>query len=200
MLEAALRTLAQTLVAWGIAGVLLLSLLDSAGAPLPATVDALVIAVGAVNPPLAYWSAALAVAGSTAGCLVLFLLARKGGERYLSRRMQTGRSRRFREWFRRYGLMTVFVPALLPVPLPTKAFIITAGAFGAGIVPFLAVVLAARIPRYFGLAYLGSRVGEHSMSWLRQHAWELAGITAGLCLLLWLLMRLAERRSAADVG
>ncbi len=168
--------------------------------PLPATVDALVVAVGAVSPSLAYLSAALAVAGSTAGCLVLFLLARKGGERYLVRRMQTGRARRFREWFRRYGLMTVFVPALVPVPLPTKAFIITAGAFGAGVAPFLGVVLAARIPRYFGLAYLGSRVGEHSMAWLRQHAWELAGITLGLCVLLWVLIRLAERKPAPDVG
>jgi uncharacterized membrane protein YdjX (TVP38/TMEM64 family) len=166
---------------------------------LPAAVDALVVAVGAVDPRAAYLSAALAVIGSTIGCLILFLLARKGGRRFLETRLQTGHARRFRSWFRRYGLMTVFIPALLPIPLPTKALIITAGAFGAGVWPFLLVVLAARIPRYFGLAWLGSRVGENSMAWLWQHAWELAGITLVLCLLLWLLTRLAERGGAADV-
>ncbi len=197
-----LRALAQTLISWGPAGVLLLALLDSAGVPLPATVDALVVALAAANPAAAYLGAALAAAGSTVGCLVLFHLARKGGQLYLDKRTQSGRTRKFREWFRRYGLVTVFIPALLPVPLPTKVFILSAGALGVGTLPFLLVILAARIPRYFGLAYLGAQLGEHSMAWLRGHTRGLALAALSLTVLLFLLLKLAGRlhRSAARMG
>lgn len=197
-----LRALAQTLISWGPAGVFLLALLDSAGVPLPATVDALVVALAAANPPAAYLAGALAAAGSTAGCLVLFHLARKGGQLYLDKRAQSRRTRRFREWFRQYGLVTVFIPALLPVPLPTKVFILSAGALGVGAWPFLLVILAARIPRYFGLAYLGAQLGEHSMGWLRDHSRGLALAALALTVLLFLLLKLAGRlhRSAARLG
>lgn len=178
----------------------MLALLDSAGIPLPATVDALVIALAAVKPELAIFGAALAVAGSTAGCMVLFYISRKGGERYLDHHTRTGRARRFREWFLRFGLVTVFIPALLPIPLPTKVFVISAGAFGVRWLPFVLVVLIARIPRYFGLAFLGARVGEHSGAWLRGHAWHLMGIAVAMFALSVVLIKLAERSRKTTVG
>ena len=60
------------------------------------------------------------------------------------------------EWFHRYGLLTVFIPALTPiVPLPLKVFVISAGALRAPFVKFLAVIVVARVIRYFGEVYLG---------------------------------------------
>ncbi len=173
-------------------------MLDSAGIPLPAGVDALIVALAVLKPSLAYFAAALATVGSAAGCMILFYIARKGGQKYLDSRVRTGKALRLRAWLQRYGLVTVFVPTLLPIPLPTKAFVISAGALGVRPASFLLVVLAARIPRYFGLAYLGSQLGAHSMAWVRAHAWHLAAIgvalMAGLILLVWLAGR---RRSQA---
>jgi len=197
-----MRSIAKTLVSWGLPGLFLLALMDSAGIPLPATVDALVVAVAAVNPALAYLSAAAAVVGSAAGCMILFYISRKGGQAYLDRSTEKLRAQRFRQWFLRYGLITVFIPALLPLPLPTKVFVISAGALGVRPLPFFLVVVAARIPRYFGLAWLGSQLGEHSMAWLKAHGWHLAGFAVALCALLALLARFADRsqKQAARLG
>lgn len=167
-------------MAWGPLGVAILALLDSAGIPLIGGVDLLLLAVAAANPASAYVSASLATAGSVLGCLILFWLARKGGERYLYRHAASGKARILKQWFQRYGLATVFVPALSPVPLPTKLFIICAGAFGVRLAPFVLVVLAARIPRYFGLAYLGSQFGVDSGAWVKTHAWYIAAAALGL--------------------
>lgn len=192
-----MHPIVQTLIAWGPPGLFFLALIDSAGVPLPAGVDALVIALAAVNPALAVTSAALATVGSALGCMVLFYLARKGGERYLDARTRAGKHQRLRAWFHRYGLATVFVSALSPIPLPTKVFVLSAGAFGVGPLRFLLVVVAARIPRYFGLAYLGSQLGAESGAWLRAHGWHLAGGAAALFLLLFLLIWFAGRTRQA---
>jgi membrane protein YqaA with SNARE-associated domain len=179
---------------------LFLAALDSAGIPLVGGVDLLLLGVAAVKPGLAYWSAALATSGSVAGCMVLYYAARKGGERYLDKHTRTGKGLKLRLWFLRYGLVTVFVPALLPIPLPTKVFVICAGALGVRAVPFLLVVLAARIPRYAGLAYLGSHLGEHSGTWLRGHAWQLTVASLVLLAGLFLLIKLAGRARQAPVS
>ena len=142
--------------------------------------DLLLIAVAAANPASAYLSASLATVGSVLGCLILFYLARKGGERFLYRHAKQGKAQTLTQWFQRYGLATVFVPALSPVPMPTKLFIICAGASGVRVAPFVLVVLAARIVRYFGLAYLGVLFGEGAGAWVKAHAWYIAAAALGL--------------------
>ena len=80
-----------------------------------------------------------------------------------------GRSARFREWFRRYGMVTVFIPALLPIPMPLKVFVISAGVMGTALTEFLGVVVLARFLRYFGEAWLGIRLGAESTGFLKSH-------------------------------
>lgn len=173
----------------------MLAVLDSAGIPLPAAVDALVLVLAAANPGLAWLNGGLAVAGSLAGCLILFGIARRGGRMYLDERTRTGRAARFRAWFQQYGLVTIFVPAVVPIaPLPLKVFVISAGALGVRTSWFVLVVLAARLVRYFGLAFLGAQVGEHSLGYLKQHAWHLVGVALLMGGLLFLLVR--SRRPA----
>ena len=91
-------------------------------------VDAFVVLIAIADPSQAYFSAAAAIAGSLVGGMILFLIARKGGEEYLHRYTSHGRGARLRAWFLEYGLLTVFVPALVPIPLPLKIFILSAGA------------------------------------------------------------------------
>lgn len=178
------------LEAWGMPGTVILALLDSAGIPLPAGVDILLLLTAAATPEKAYLSAALSVAGSVIGCFFLYWLARKGGTRYLEQHTQSRRATRFRKWFGVYGLTTVFVPALVPIlPLPLKVFVLSAGAFGVTPRSFVLTILAARIPRYFALAALGRAMGRESLPILNAHKWELAIAAVLIATAMLLLLR-----------
>jgi membrane protein DedA with SNARE-associated domain len=188
-----MTALADTLISWGPLGILLLAVLDSAGIPLPAGVEALIAAVAALDPSRGYIGAVVATAGSMVGNLILFHLARKGGQNYLDRHTASARGVKFRQWFQRYGLITVFIPALLPIPLPLKVFVLCSGALGVKPVSFVLVTLAARVPRYFGMAYLGCQLGEHSAVWLKDHSMEILLFAIMLFAGLYLLVRLHDR-------
>lgn len=190
-----MKKIVAVLTSWGPFGLFVLAVFDSAGIPLPAAVDALVVAAAAVNPASAYLDAAMAVLGSAIGSMVLFYIGRRGGQSYLDRVTASWRAHRFREWFQTYGLITVFIPALLPIPMPLKVFVLSAGALGVKPLHYLLVVLAARIPRYFGLAYLGSQLGEHTMGWLKEHLWHLVIFAVVLAAVLALAVRLLSRGS-----
>ena len=187
-----LRNIANFLVAIGPWGLLLLAVLDSAGIPLPNGLDAYLIFLAVKEPARAYWYALISVAGSTLGNVALFLIARRGGKRFMER-TEPGRGERFRKWFQRFGLATVFVPALMPVPMPLKFFVISAGALRTRFVPFLIVILLARFPRYFGEAWLGIKLGQESPAFLKQHIWHFVIAAMALFALLCLLVLASER-------
>ena len=191
-----LRSLADTLLAWGPPGIFVLALVDAVGIPLPEGTDALLLLIAAANPATGYRCAGLATLGSAIGQMVLYYVGRKGGEAYLDRHTRSGRGRKFRLWFNRYGLLTVFIPTLVPVPLPLKIFVVCAGALAVNPLHVLLVTLAGRIPRFLAVAYLGAQLGQHSAAWLHQHAWQLLAVAAGLFALLFVLLRL--RRKSGD--
>jgi len=164
-------------------------------------VDALLVVVAVLDHSQAYWAAAAAVVGSVIGSLFLFYLARRGGEAYLHRHTLTARGARMRAWFQEYGLLTVFVPAFVPViPMPVKIFILSAGALGVSPRTFTLVLLAARIPSYGFLAWMGTRLGRDTIPYLRQHLWEFVGLAAGLFLVLYFLTRWLHGRKNPVVG
>ena len=186
-----LRALA---VSWGPLGVFLFSMLDSIGVPNPGGTDALLLVVAIANPSSAWLCATLAVVGALIGSYLFVEILRRGGERYLVRATSSGRGLRFRVWVLRYGLVTVFVPALLPVPfLPYKAFAACAAAMGVSRTRFLLVVVAARIPRYFALAYLGATLGEKSGAWITGHLWQFGAFAVALFIALYLLVHFSAR-------
>ena len=191
------KKLTAALVAFGPWGMLPLSFLDSVGIPVAGVLDALLIFLAVEDPARAYMSAALAVAGSTAGNMVLFYMARRGASRFLEQSSRPGRARRFRNWFQRYGLATVFVPALVPIPLPLKAFVFSAGALGTRAGPFLAVTVLARIVRYFGEAWLGVTLRDKSAGYLKAHLWQLTGFAVALLAALYLIIWASARRERA---
>jgi membrane protein YqaA with SNARE-associated domain len=191
-----LQTLSAALVTFGPWGIFLLCLLDSVGIPLPGSMDLLLIVVAAKAPSRAWFAATLAVVGSLAGNLVLYWLCRTGARRMAREEPEPGsRAWRFRQWYRRYGLVTVFIPAVVPVlPLPLKLFVISAGALRTPLGAFLGVILLARVARFYGLAYLGTRMGkEGAWSFLLNNAWTLTGVALALALLFYTLIRLSDR-------
>jgi len=192
-----LNSIKDLLVSYGPLGVLLLAFLDSAGIPVSAGMDALIILVAVQSPGRAWLVALLAILGSVAGNIVLFSASRKG--RSWARREETavapGQPGRFERWFRDYGLITIFVPAVVPViPLPLKVFVISAGVMRARLAAVLGVILIARILRYGGEAYLGIKLGQDSMAWLKAQVWVLTGIACAFCGVVFLVARWNRRR------
>lgn len=194
-----LRHIADALLAFGPLGVFLLSLLDSFGVPLPAAIDALLLFVAWRTPDRAWITAGLAISGSLVGNIGLFLAARGGGRRWVNAIPEPGKPQRFRMWFLRYGLITVFIPALFPIPLPLKVFVISAGIFHTPFSKFLGVILLARIIRYFGEAYLGVQLGEGAQQFLRHNAFTITGVAIGFALVLYIILRLAGVRRDATI-
>lgn len=183
---AKLAAFLQTYGPWGVFG---LALLDSMGVPLPTATDFVLLTIGITGDSgAAYFAAFMACAGSLIGNVLLFQMVRQG--RRLVTREETAPGR-FQTWFRQYGLLTVFVPAVVPiVPLPLKVFVISAGAFRTSFARFIAVIVMARIIRYFGLAYLSLQLGADAEGFLRRNAWTMIGVALGVALLLaWRLRR-----------
>ena len=186
------------LVALGPLGLFLLASLDSAGIPLPGGVDALLVLLANQAPESAYWCAALATVGSLIGSMILFSIARRGGKKYLEKATEGPRGMKFRAWFARYGLITVFVPCISVIPLPMKPFVACSGVLGMRRSHFLLAVLLARVPRYFFLAWLGKEMGGHALDWIKAHTLHFALGLGILGLLLFLLARRANELTPAS--
>ena len=196
-MRATLAKLAALLQTYGPWGVFCLALLDSMGIPIPGGTDLLLlgISVESVHTPWrAYLAALVALIGSLIGNVILFQAAKHGRRLVSKKDAEPGK---FQGWFRRYGLLTVFVPAVVPiVPLPLKVFVISAGAFRTAFGRFVAVILVARVIRYFGVAYLGLQLGADARGFLIRNGWTLVGVAIALVFLLYVAMRWSEGRGS----
>jgi membrane protein YqaA with SNARE-associated domain len=173
-----------------------MALLDSAGVPIVSGVDILLVTIAVLNPSQAYWAALCAILGSLAGSMILFTIAHKGGEVLLEKYISQGRGKRLHNWFERYGLVTVFVPAISPLPMPMKIPVFCAGALEVRWSSFALVVIVARILRYTALAALGQRFGTATFAYLKAHAVLLIVAIAILALLAIGLLRLLDMAKA----
>jgi len=183
-----------------------LAAVDSLGVPIPAAVDLLVVGFAAHSANAAaraYGAAMLAVAGSLGGNIALFLTAHHGRRLFgkAAPAAEGASSTKLEAWFHRYGLLTVFVPAVTPVPpLPLKVFVICAGALRIRIRRFAAAILAARTIRYLALAWLGIQLGGDARGFLRHNGWMLAGAAGALSLVLVWLNRWNDGRRTVQTG
>ena len=190
----------QALINWGPLGIFVASTIESAGVPSPSGTDALILLVTIARPELAFVCAVMAVLGSLLGSVVFHYLVSKGGEKLLERRTASPRAAGFRAWFLRYGVASVFVCALVPIPvMPQKVMSLCACAMGISRGRYLAIMAAARIPRYAGVAYLGSRLGDKSSAWLNQHVWHLGALALAVFVGLYGLLYWSERARSAKI-
>jgi membrane protein YqaA with SNARE-associated domain len=189
-----LKEFAQWATALGPWGIFLVSLSDSALIPMPQGVDALLIAQAIGAPSTAYLAATLAILGSLAGSLILYSLARRGGQVMLERKISRNAAERMRRQVEEYGALVLFIPTVTPLPLPMKLFVMAAGVFQMRLASFVAVLLAARCIRYFGEAYLAVRYGAQTTAFLKENA-LLGGIAAfALVALFFAVHRWSARR------
>src|SRR3954447_8239226 len=107
-----LKSIVNALIAFGPVALLAIGFLDSIGVPLVGGVDTLLLGVAIKTPHLAYVAATSATIGSIVGNVVLFRAARYGGRKLVRQAAPEGKRAKFERWFRRYGLLTVFIPAV----------------------------------------------------------------------------------------
>jgi membrane protein DedA with SNARE-associated domain len=142
----------------------------------------------------------MAVLGTAGGSITLFLAVRHGRRLFLQGEPPPGRRQRFERWFDRYGMLTVFIPAVVPVlPLPLKVFVVSAGALKTPTGKFVAVILLARVIRYFGEAYLGIQLGADAQTFLTRHVWMILGIALALAVAAYVLIGMIDRRRETAV-
>jgi len=159
-------------------GLFLVALLDSSVLTLPEINDILVVLMVTRTPSLLVYYALMATAGSVAGCLLVFLAARKGGELMLRRKFRSDSVDRALAAFNRYGVAAVIVPAMLPPPVPLKLFVVTAGFAGMSATRLAAAVAVGRGLRYLALGALAYHFGDATLSYMRTNGKE-AGLIAG---------------------
>jgi membrane protein YqaA with SNARE-associated domain len=147
-----------TLPALGGVGVFLSAFLDSSFVPLPLVTDLIVVDLSSRNPLKMPNYAAMATMGSLAGCVWIYVLARKGGQTYYRNKQQQP-SGRIRNWVLKYPFTSVLLPAVAPFPAPFKHFVIAQGVFQVSFVPFVVGTFVGRGALFFVEGFLGARYG-----------------------------------------
>lgn len=165
-------------------GLFLLAFLDSSFLSFPEVVDILMVGLVARYPERLLWYAALPTLGSIAGSYLIYMLARRGGEAFMRRRMHQHHVDRAFEVFRKYGMLAVAVPSIMPPPVPFKIFILAAGAAGLRQRDFLIAISLGRGVRYFGEALIAAWYGEAAIraieTFMHEHT---AAMLLALCAL-----------------
>jgi len=172
----------------GAPGLLLISFLDSSILSFPIINDLLLIQLCMQRPERMPLYALMASLGSVLGCVVLYLLARTGGEAYFHRKAGA-RAHAIRHWVERNGFGGILVAALLPPPTPFKIFVFAAGVFEAPVLGFAGAITLARLFRYFGVGFLAVRYGADALPYLLAHKLQVTLLAIGLVAVSYLLSR-----------
>ncbi len=159
----------------GAPGLFLISFLDSSVLTFPVINDLLLIELCMQRPGRMPLYAAMAATGSTLGCVLLYFIARKGGEAFFHRKAGA-HSGAIRHWLERNGFGGMLAAALLPPPTPFKFFVFAAGVFEMPLFSFASAIAVARIFRYFGVGYLAVRFGENALPYLSMHKLQVAAM------------------------
>ncbi len=181
----------------GAGGLFTISFLDSSVLTFPIINDLLLIELSVKNPARMPLYALSAASGSVLGCVVLYYLARKGGEA-LFHRKAGGKGAAIRHWVEKNGFFGVLISALLPPPTPFKVFVLASGVFEVPIFSFTLAVLLARLIRYFGMGYLAIRYGTEALPYLAAHKLQATVFLTSLVTLSYLFSRLLLKKPPAQ--
>ncbi len=179
-------------------GLFAVAFLDSSFLSLPEINDILVVSFVVQHKERLVYYASMSTLGSIAGCFLVYLIGLKGGEAVLRKRFSAGRIERGMEAFRRYGLLAILVPALLPPPAPFKIFVLLAGVSRVPLGTFTIAVAIGRGLRYFVLGLLAVWYGDMALHYLRENAKPVGLVLAGVVLVLGVLYIIWSRRKTGN--
>lgn len=181
-------------------GLFVVAFLDSSFLSLPEINDLLVVMLVIEHNERMPYYALMATLGSVAGCLVLYCIGRSGGEALVRRRFGGPRMARALELSKRYGVLAIAVPAILPPPAPFKIFVLLAGVAAVPVWQFAITVAVARGFRYFAVGVLSVRYGDDAIAFIEANGRVVSLVLVGLIVAggaAWILWR---RRRATPTG
>jgi len=167
-------------LALGAPGLFLVAFLDSSFFSLPEIADLLVIWMVTQHKGRLVIYVIAATLGSTAGCLLLYSLGRKGGDALVRKRFHSASVDKAMAAFRRYGIMAVLIPSILPPPAPFKIFVLLAGVAGIGAWRFATAILIGRGARYLTEGVLAVWYGERALAFIHTHGRFISLVVVGL--------------------
>ena len=181
-------------------GLFVVAFLDSSFLSLPEINDLLVVMLVIEHNARMPYYALMATLGSVAGCLVLYSIGRSGGEALVRRRFGGPRMARALELSKRYGVLAIAVPAILPPPAAVKIFVLLAGVAAVPVWQFAITIALARGFRYFAIGVLSVRYGDDAIAFIAANGRAVALVLVGLIVVggvAWILLR---RRRATRTG
>jgi membrane protein YqaA with SNARE-associated domain len=143
-------------------GLFLVALVDSSFLSLPEINDFLVVSAALADPRTVWIFVVMAALGSVVGSSILWRLGRAGGEALLVRRFGPSWAGRTQKAFRRWGVLALAVPAVLPPPMPFKVFVLASGVLGFPYPRFVLTLLLARSARYSFWGAMGVVYGDEA--------------------------------------
>jgi len=182
--------LQRSLSAMGGGGLFVVAFLDSSVLSFPFVTDALVFQLAYTNPARMPYYVSMASIGSLAGCIWLYLLAKKGGEAYFHRHAG-GRAGKVKDWVDSHAFLSVFIPAILPPPFPFKIFVLAQGVFQVPLRTFVFSILVSRGLRYLVEGILAVRYGDAALRFMIAHSAAFGMCIVAAMLLLFLVSRLS---------
>ena len=192
----------QTLIHLGGAGLILLGIIDQSFVPIPGGMDAITIVLAAGHRNLWFYYALMATVGTVLGAFLTYSLSKKGGKAALEQKLPKKKIKAVENKFNQHGFSAVFIPCLLPPPLPAVPFLVGAGALQYPRRKFLFAIALGRGIRYTVLAYLGHRYGDPIIGFFKQYTTAIiitfAVLIVGASLGGWLLRRWQKRKEAEE--
>jgi len=183
------------LLLMGIPGLLAISFLDSAAVPLLGGPDALILLLAWKRPAVTYLIVLAATIGSTLGCMVLYGIGKKGGEKALAR-FKPEKIARVERKMQKHGFCAIIASVLAPPPFPTKLVILAAGVLRTGQIRLAAGVFIGRLIRYSLMGYLAAQFGDQAAAVLKRQYPTISLVLIG-CILAIILLRSLKRRAEA---
>lgn len=184
--------LARLLATFGGVGLFLVTFLDSSVLSFPVVADLIVMEEAMRKPALMPYYALMATAGSLAGCIWLYWLAKKGGEAFFKRKAG-GRGEKIRHWVERYAFWSIVIPSMMPPPVPFKIFVIAAGVFQMPVRVFILALVIGRGLRYGVEGALAIRYGDAAIGFLLAHKGEVILGTVAAVAIVYLAVRFVFR-------
>lgn len=166
----------------GAPGLFVVAFLDSSFLSLPEINDLLLVLMVTRQKSRMVLYATSATLGSIVGCLVLYYIGRRGGDALVRKRFASERVDQALSAVRRFGVMSVLIPSLLPPPAPFKIFVLLAGVAGISVPRFVVAIAVGRGLRYFGEGLLAVRYGDRAVAYMEANAGTVTLVLAGILL------------------
>ena len=165
-------------------GLFIIAFLDSSFLSFPEVNDLLIVWLTTQHKERMPYYALMTTLGSICGCLALYALARRGGEAFLRKRFNPKYVDVALERFRRYGLLAILIPSIMPPPMPFKIFVLAAGVSKVRLFDFVMAIAIGRGIRYFGEGLLAVYYGDHAAEFIKENTGLVALIAGGVALAL----------------